>query len=198
VEGNWLAPAYPVLAVLAAHAAFHVDELHGRLRSAMMLSRRCALPVGFTLAAIAYAQTSADLIPLDPAKDPTALMVGWSSLARQVDDVARKENASYVLTSNYGLTSLLSIYSRDAMPVIQFNERLRWVSFEQPRTALFLHTGLYVSEINKDKSGDLQRRFSEVTLVGTAVRLRGTRVIKRYFIYRLAKPVGPVLDAAER
>ena len=162
----------------------------------MMLSRRCALPVGFAFTAIAYVQTSADLIPLDPAKDPTALMVGWSSLARQVDDVARNENASYVLTSNYGLTSLLGIYSRD--PVIQFNERLRWVSFEQPRAALFLHTGLYVSEINKDKSGDLQRRFSEVTLVGTGVRLRGTRAIKRYVIYRLAKPVGPVLDGAER
>ena len=56
--------------------------------------------------------------------------------------------------------------------------------------------GLYVSEINKDKSGELQRRFSEVKLVGSAVRLRGAEVIKRYVIYRLAQPVSLVLDAA--
>lgn len=196
VEGNWLAPAYPVLAVLASHAAFQVSELHGPFRSAMILSRQCALPVGFAFAAIAYLQAFAGLLPLDPAKDPTALMVGWSDLARQVDDVARREHASYILTSSYGLTSLLSIYSTDAKPIIQFNERLRWMSFEPPRAALFLHSGLYVSEINKDKSGELERRFSEVTLVGSAVRLRGTEVIKRYVIYRLAQPVSSVLDSA--
>ena len=116
-------------------------------------------------------------------------------MARQVDDVARTEQATYVLTSNYGLTSLLSSYSPDAKPVIQFNERLRWISFEQPRAALFLQPGLYVSEINKDKSGELKRRFSEVKLVGSAVRLRGTEVIKRYVIYRLAQPVSSVLNA---
>jgi 4-amino-4-deoxy-L-arabinose transferase-like glycosyltransferase len=196
VEGNWLAPAYPVLAVLAAHAASRVDELHGPLRSVMVFSRQCALPVGFAFAGIAYLQAFVGLLPLNPAKDPTALMVGWSGLARDVDDVARREQASYVLTSSYGLTSLLSIYSYDAMPIIQFNERIRWISFEQPHAALFLHPGLYVSETNKDKSDELKRRFSEVKLVGSAVRLRGTEVIKRYVIYRLAQPVSPVLDAA--
>ncbi len=195
VQGNWIAPAYPVLAVLASHAAFQVNELHGRFRSAMVLSRQWALPVGFAFAVIAYFQAFAGLLPLDPAKDPTSLMVGWSGLARQVDDVARQEQASYVLTSGYALTSLLSIYAPDATPVVQFNERIRWISFEQPRAALFLHPGLYVSEINKDKSGELKRRFSEVKLIGSAVRLRGTKVIKRYVIYRLAQPVSSVLDA---
>ena len=195
VQGNWLAPAYPVLAVLASHTAFQVNELHGRFRSAMVFSRQCALPVGFAFAGIAYLQAFAGLLPLDPAKDPTALMVGWSELARHVDDVAQREQASYVLTSSYGLTSLLSIYSSGAKPIFQFNERLRWISFEQPRTALFLHPGLYVSEINKDESGELERRFSEVKLVGSTVRRRGTKVIKRYVIYRVAQPVSSVLNA---
>lgn len=195
VQGNWLAPAYPVLAVLASHAAFRVSELHGPLRSVVKLSRQWALPVGFAFAVIAYLQAFAGLLPLDPAKDPTALMVGWSDLARQVDDVAEREHASYVLTSSYGLTSLLSIYSPDAKPIIQFNERLRWISFEQPRAALFLRSGLYVSETDKDKSGELKRRFSEVEPIGSAIRLRGTEVIKRYVIYRLAQPVSSVLNA---
>ncbi len=194
VQGNWLAPAYPVLAVLGSHAASHVSELHGRLRSVMMFSRRNAIRVGLAFTAVVYVQTSADLIPLDPAKDPTAQMIGWSSLVRQVDDVARKEKANYVLTSNYGLTSLLGIYLREAIPVIQFNERLRWVSFEQPLATLFLLPGLYVSESNKDKADELKRRFAIVEFVGSAVRRRGTTEIKRYVIYRLAQPVSPVLD----
>lgn len=196
VQGNWLAPAYPVLAVLAAHAAFNVSELHGRVRTVMMLSRQCAVQVGLAFAVIAYLQALAGLLPLDPAKDPTSLMVGWSRLARQVDDVARREQASYVLTSSYGLTSLLSIYSPDAAPVIQFNERMRWISFEQPRAALFLRPGLYVSETNKDMSGELKRRFAEVIFVGSAERRRD-KVIKRYVMYRLAKPVSSVFDEVE-
>jgi 4-amino-4-deoxy-L-arabinose transferase-like glycosyltransferase len=198
VEGNWLAPAYPVLAVLGAQAAFRVGELHGPFRSVMMHSRQCALPVGFAFAAVAYLQAFVGLLPLAPGKDPTALMVGWSGLALHVDDVARQENASYVLTSSYGLTSLLSRYSPDALPIVQFNERIRWLSFEPPRAGLFLKPGLYVSETNKDKSGELQRRFSKVELVGSAVRLRGTEVIKQYVIYRLAQPVAPVLDPVGR
>jgi 4-amino-4-deoxy-L-arabinose transferase-like glycosyltransferase len=198
VEGNWLAPAYPVLAVLGAQAASRVGELHGPLRSVMMLSRQYALPVGFAFAAIAYLQAFVGLLPLAPAKDPTALMVGWSGLALHVDDVARQENASYVLTSSYGLTSLLSRYSPDALPIVQFNERIRWLSFEPPRAGLFLKPGLYVSETNKDKSGELQRRFSKVELIGSAARLRGTEVIKRYVIYRLTQPVAPVLDAVDQ
>ena len=198
VEGNWLAPAYPVLAVLAAHAAFYVSELHWRFRTVLMFARKWALPVGFAFALVAYLQAVTGVFPVDPAKDPTSLMVGWSGLALHVDDVARREQASYVLTSSYGLTSLLTIYSPDAMPIIQFNERMRWISFEQPGADLFLRPGLYVSEANKDKSGDLKRRFSQVSLVGSAVRLRGTEVIKQYVIYRVAQPVSSVLDAVGR
>jgi 4-amino-4-deoxy-L-arabinose transferase-like glycosyltransferase len=195
VQGNWLAPAYPVLAVLAAHAAFQARDLTGHLRSAVMLSRRWALPVGFAFAAVAYLQAASGLLPLDPAKDPTALMVGWSQLARHVDDVARREDAGYVLTSSYGLTSLLGFYAPATMPIIQFNERVRWIAFRQPREALFLKPGLYVSETNKDRSDELRRRFSEVELVGSAERLQGTKVIKSYVIYRLAQPVSSVLDS---
>lgn len=194
VEGNWLAPAYPVLAVLAAHAATHAVSLRGRLRPVMMVSRRWALPAGFAFVAIAYLQAYAGVLPLPPAKDPTSLLVGWFGLGRHVDNVARREDAAYILTSSYGLTSLLSLYAGEGTPVIQFNERQRWLAFEQPHPALFLQPGLYVSEADKDKAGELRRRFAEVRLVGSAERRRGGRLIKRYVMYRVAQPVAPVLD----
>lgn len=198
VQGNWLAPAYPVLAILAAHAAFRINELNGRLRTVMAFSRRWAVPVGFSFTAIAYVQAYAGPFPLTPSKDPTARLAGWSGLAGQVNDVSRREQASYVLTSSYGLTSLLDIYSAQGLPVIQFNERLRWIAFDQPPTVLFRQPGLYVSEITKDKSKELRQRFSSVSLVGQAVRMRGADAIERYVIYRLAQPVAPVLDAIKQ
>lgn len=198
VQGNWLAPAYPVLAVLAAHAAFQVDKLRGILKSAVLLSRRWALPVGFGISAVAYLQAGFGVLPLDPAKDPTALMAGWAELAQEVDDIASREQAGYVLTSSYGLTSLLMIYSPRSIPVVQFNEPLRWISFEEPSADVFLRPGLYVAEVNKDASSELKLRFSDIRLIGTITRRRGSNVIKQYVVYRLAQRAPPLIGAVER
>jgi 4-amino-4-deoxy-L-arabinose transferase-like glycosyltransferase len=195
VQGNWLAPAYPVLALVAAHAAFEAGEVPGPVRSAMLFARRWALPVGFAFSAVAYLQASIGILPLDPAKDPTALMAGWSRLADDVDILARREKVDYVLTSNYGLTSLLSFYSPGAKPVAQFDERLRWISFAQPRAELFERPGLYVSEAGRDRVDELRRRFLDVTFVGAVPRRRNGKVIKEYVVYRVAQPAAPVLDA---
>jgi len=198
VQGNWLAPAYPALAILAAHAAFRIDELKGRLRKVMLFSRRWAIPAGFILAAVVYIQAYAGPLPLNPNKDPTARLAGWSELANEVVITARREQASFVLTSSYGLTSLLGVYLVQGLPVIQFDERLRWIAFEQPPDALFLRAGLYVSEAKKDRSKELRSRFADVSLVGQALRRRGTETIERYVIYRLARPVAPVLGPVDR
>jgi 4-amino-4-deoxy-L-arabinose transferase-like glycosyltransferase len=194
VHGNWVAPAYPLFAVLAANAAFHPSEFHGRWRQAMLLARRGAVPVGLAFILCAYLQAAAGVLPIDPAKDPTALMVGWSDLSNQVEDIARQERASYVLTSGYALTSLLGVYSTGERPIIQFNERSRWLSFDQPQPSLFLGRGLYVSEIDKDQSIELENRFFKIELVGHVVRRRGEQVAKQYLVYRLVGPVSTILD----
>lgn len=196
VQGNWLAPAYPVLAVIAAHAAFQVGEMPGRLESAVLFSTRWAIPVGFAFAAIAYLQAAFGLLPLDPAKDPTALMVGWSGFAKDVEEIARTEQAGYVLTSSYALTSLLTIYSPPRVSVVQFNERQRWISFRQPDAATFIRPGLYVADASKNLIADLKHRFSDVSLVGTVARRRGSKVIKQYVVYRLGQPLTAVLGSS--
>jgi hypothetical protein len=139
-------------------------------------------------------QAAAGVLPIDPAKDPTALMMGWSDLSNQVEDIARQERASYVLTSGYALTSLLGVYSTGERPIIQFNERSRWLSFDQPQPSLFLGRGLYVSEIDKDQSIELENRFFKIELVGHVVRRRGEQVAKQYLVYRLVGPVSTILD----
>jgi 4-amino-4-deoxy-L-arabinose transferase-like glycosyltransferase len=197
VNGNWTAPAYPTFAVLGSEAAFQIPSFHRRLRPVMAVSRRLAVPIGVALAAIVYLQVAAAPFPLAVAKDPTALMAGWSGLAREVEVAAQRENAAYVLTSRYRLNSELAYYWRGTVPVIQFNQRLRWIAFPQPPATVLSKPGLYVAEAGRELTSELCRRFSVVKKVGEISRRRHGKQIQRYVLYRLEKPTGPALDGED-
>jgi len=194
VHGNWPAPAYPVFAVLGSEAAFQIWRFPKRLQGAMAASHRLAVPIGVAIAAIVYLQAAAAPFPLNAAKDPTALMAGWSELAHQVEDVARREKAAYILTSRYRLTGELAYYSSSRIPVLQFNERLRWISFQKPPAAVLSQPGLYVANARRDLSSRLRERFAEVKKIGEVSRRRNGREIARYVLYRVDKPTAPVLN----
>ncbi len=194
VHGNWIAPAYPVFAVLGAEAAFQISRFHRRLQPVMSLSQRFAVPVGLAITAIVYVQAAAAPLPFDAAKDPTALMAGWSDLAHEVDDIARGQKAGYILTSRYRLTGELAYYGSGAIPVVQFNERVRWLAFQPPPAAVLARPGLYVANVGRDRSSKLCARFAEVKKIGEVSRRRNGREVARYVLYRLAKPTAPVLD----
>ena len=114
--------------------------------------------------------------------------------AQQVEEAARKAHASYILTSHYVLTSELSFYSSDAIPIIEYNERIRWLSFGDPPPSLFEQRGLYVVEADRDESSRLSPRFQEFERIGELSRKRGGKTIASYIIYAAARPVRPVLD----
>ena len=60
-------------------------------------------------------------------------MEGWAHLTAQVNAIAEDMDANYILTSHYRLASELSAYSRAPIPIVQFNESIRWVSFPKAR-----------------------------------------------------------------
>ena len=192
VHGNWVAPAYPLLAVLGSEAAFEISRFPRRLQPAMAASRRLAVPVGVAIAAIVYVQAAAAPIPLNGAADPTALMAGWSELARDVEGIARRENAAYVLTSHYRLTAELAYYSTGTIPVLQFNERVRWLAFPPAPPEMLTQPGLYVAEEKRDLSSELKQRYSAMKKVGEVSRRRKGRDIQHYIVYRLEAPTAPM------
>ena len=194
VHGNWVAPAYPVLAVLGAEAAFLISSFSERVRPLITLSRHLSVPVGLSIAGIAYLQAWAAPIPINPAVDPIAVIAGWSDLAASVDNFARREGAAYILTSSYALTSEMMYYSTRAIPVIQYNERLRWVSFEQPKPNVLSRPALYLADANRDLSNELTSRFSRVIKISEISRARHGKQIQRYVLYRLESPVAPILS----
>jgi 4-amino-4-deoxy-L-arabinose transferase-like glycosyltransferase len=194
VQGNWVGPVYPVLAALGAQAAYQRIELPSRLQRTIALSRRLAVPVGLVLTAIAYLQAAAAPIPFAPAKDPTALMAGWRHLTEEVDAVADDQDAQYILTSHYVLSSELGFYSRGDRPIVQYNERIRWLSFGTPLPSLFEGRGLYVAQSDRDSALEIAPRFSEFRKIAEVARTRGGQLITSYVIYLVAKPRRPVLD----
>ena len=57
-------------------------------------------------------------VPLGPA-NPLARLEGFRELARDLDAKARADNAPYVLTQGYALTSLMTYYGDPAIAVVQ-------------------------------------------------------------------------------
>ena len=194
VQGNWLAPLYPGFALLAADAAdiviggpLWVKRLHAT-------ARLWAVPLGLILTAAIYLQALFAPWPLPPRADPTALLSGWRDLARDVDALAGRENASYVLTQGYALTGLLKVYNPAARPVLQFNERQRWSydpSEPQPdKTA----AGLYIVEIKRAGDAVLRDRFGEIREIARLDRRGHGVVLESYAVYRVFNPTAAILD----
>ena len=145
VQGNWIAPAYPVLAVLAAHAAFQVNALHGPFRSAMLFSRKCALPVGFAVAVVAYLQAFAGIVParsLQRSHGADGWLVWIGPRGRRRREARTGElRADLELWFDQSAEHLRA--GRQAHRPVQRAFALD--SVEQPRAALFLQPGLYVA-----------------------------------------------------
>ena len=66
------------------------------------------------------------VVPLGSA-NPLARLEGFRGLARDLDARARADNAAYVLTQGYALTSLMTTYGDPAVAVVQPEQRMRWI-----------------------------------------------------------------------
>ena len=197
VQGNWVAPLYPVFVLLAADAAGHhlsQPVWAGRL---LAVARAWAVPLGLTLTALIYAQAYFALFPLPPQADPTALVSGWRQLARDVETTAERENAGYILTQGYALTGLLKFYNPVGRPVFQYNERQRWAydpSEGQPDAA---GAGLFIVDVKRTAENVLRTRFREVVALGQLDRKGHGKLIETYTIFRVAGPKVAILDPFE-
>ena len=149
-----------------------------------------------TIAAAVFLQAGFAIIPLGRS-DPSArvLAVGWKKLAQQLDDVRERSNIPAFATLDYTTTGWLTFYLRSRAPVVQLNERIRWVDAPQPAPELLSGPLLYVCKDSCPYVEDLKRSFEVVEPLETFVRQRNGLAIGTYSAYRLERPFGPVLDA---
>jgi 4-amino-4-deoxy-L-arabinose transferase-like glycosyltransferase len=121
VQGNWLAPVYPGLALLAAIAA------------SLAVSRflvglaKLAAPVGIAISVLVLAFFMFPLPTPFGQRTPAERLVGWPDLARQVEGLMAKSGAGWIATADYGLTGELAFYGPGTERVQQVDERQRYL-----------------------------------------------------------------------
>ena len=194
VEGNWLAPLYPASAILAADWVAEVRRTGASgLSAAVAKAALWAAPVGLAVGALVFTQALTGAVPLGRA-DPAARLEGFRELARDLDSRARAENAAYVLTQGYALSSLMTYYGDPAIAILQPEQRMRWIFEPQPPETLFAAPGLALGEAGRRFDLILKMRFREVEPAGLMERRRAGESIEAYELYRVADPIGLVLD----
>jgi len=195
VHGNWPEPLYPAFVVAAAVAAWGV-KWSGPWQHIAYWSRRSAVPVGISFAAAIYLQAVFGIVPLGSI-DPTAraLGAGWPELGAAMDDVREGLEAPVILTTDYRVNAWLSFYLPSRSPVEQIETRIRYANAPEPDPALFRGTMMYVCEGECDYQVlRVRARFRTVEPVTKLARSRHGVVIAEYSVFRVADPIGRVLD----
>ncbi len=194
VQGNWLAPLYPAAAILAADWVAEARRAGAAGLSLLIAgAARWAAPAGLVFAALAFSETLTGAIPLGRF-DPLARLEGFRELARDLEAKARADNAAYVLTQGYALTSLMTFYGDPALAVVQPEQRARWIFEPEPPETLFAAPGVALGEPGRRFDLILGMRFRKVEPAGLLERRGGGGAVESYELYRVAEPYAPVLD----
>jgi hypothetical protein len=182
VQGNWTAPLYPALAILAGEAVARGPSWARR-------SGTFGIALGVAAIALAYLHVSTRWPAFGP-KDPIARIGGWRELARHVDAEAKAEGAAFIFARGYAATSLLTFYGDGATPVIQSGEPERWIFAPAPDLSLFARPGLAVGEAERGEESDLRAKFRYVERVGVLLRKQGAADVGAFELFRVAEPIG--------
>jgi 4-amino-4-deoxy-L-arabinose transferase-like glycosyltransferase len=87
--------------------------------------------------------------------DPIGSEAGYEQVAARVQAELQKVGASWIATTDYRTYAMLRWWLKDRVPVIQINERGRFMDFRDPGMSLIAgHAGLYVGR-EPDNNGPL-------------------------------------------
>ena len=183
VQGNWPSFLYPAFA-LAAVGALLSPAL--QRWPGIAWSQRLALPVALTMTAIIYGQAVWGVVPI---REPVSRMLaaGIGPVADEIDRLRAENDADAIVTTSYELQGWLSFYLPSCSPVIQMNERFRWLNAPEPPEQLFKGTLLYVTQSRNDQSEALAKRFGEVTRLAEIERSRNGARLDQYRVYRVGR-----------
>ena len=114
-------------------------------------------------------------------------MMSW-----RISKRCASENAAAIVTTNYALTGWLAFYLPGHPPVIQLNERSRYLNEAPPDPRLLRAPLIYVSQVRNEQISYLATRFAHVTPLGRIARTRNGATIDEYAIYRIDGPSSDV------
>ena len=192
VQGNWPAPLFPALCMLAAVVAARPSAAKAKVWSALA---KTAVAVGVAASMLVYAHAIMPLTGALARKDPTFQTRGWDHVRDEVAALAATHGAHWVATWSYGLNGQLAFALRDRLPVEQLNERIRYIMSPELGRDRLAAPALFVVIARRDPGPErLLERFADVRQVAVITRsVRGV-ALEDLIVYRTADPRGDPRD----
>ncbi|MCX2723885.1 ArnT family glycosyltransferase [Roseibium salinum] len=190
VQANWPAPLFPAFALMAAVfvAGLGPDRTFWRRFAAG------GVVLGLLVAVLVQLHAVRPFTGQFARKDPTFQLRGWPEIGGRIKEMAARENAAFVVTSSYGLNGQLDFLLKDTAPVIQINERIRYVMKPEPVPDLFDRPGLYVTEGRRDRADQLSSSFRTVEEIAELERQVKGIGLEKLVVYKVEGRIGPVLE----
>jgi hypothetical protein len=110
-------------------------------------------------------------------------MRGWPTLAAEVERRRAESGACWIATSSYATTAQLAFALKDRSPVVQLDERVRYLHLPPLDEKLLACPAIYVELERRSAPDLLAERFATVTPLGTVVRGQGSTAIAPYAVY---------------
>ena len=177
IQGHWLAPIFPTLALTAAAAAVAAPP------ERWAGGRALVFPVGGALALLGLvgAANPGGIIP--PWLDAGQIIRGWDEVASDADALRRQAGAAWIGTDYYGAVGELQYHLRgEGVPVIGIAERQRYDYAPPPDPALLAAPVLILTRNARPEA--FSPCFANVEKIGTVARRSGSRTVETFTAYR--------------
>lgn len=117
--------------------------------------------------------------------DPIGGEAGFAQVASRAEAELQKSGATWIATDDYRIYAMLRWYLGNRVPVIQINERSRFLGFRDPgMSAIAGHAGLYIAR-KPDDASLLASTSAVLTPLGEVQRIWRGRVMDTYVMDKL-------------
>lgn len=159
-----------------AAAAINLVEIGKEPRSGWIFRTaepwaRAAIVLGVVLNIVIFYYYSVSNFAVAAKQDPVAKEAGYGEIARKAKAAAEKVGATWIATLDYRIYAELRWHLKDSIPVVQVNERSRFIGFKDSASAAMKSgIGLYVDSAPNDGNVIETKTPATLKLVGQADR----------------------------
>jgi 4-amino-4-deoxy-L-arabinose transferase-like glycosyltransferase len=147
---------------------------------------KAAIASGLVLVGLVFLYSVASPWNLIGRTDPIGGEAGWAEVASRAEAVMRETGANWIATTDYRTYAMLRWHLKDRVPVIQVNERARFIGFRDPDMSLVRgHTGLYIARDSDDASSVWAATSAVLEPVGQVNRSWRGFVMSGYVLKKL-------------